>query len=53
MMIKEFLVRIYARVVIRKVEEEGRDIEQEINKLPEEYRQPVKETINTLTEGSD
>lgn len=41
----EFMVRIFARVIKYKVEHEGADAEEEIAKLPEEYREPVRQEL--------
>ena len=41
----EFMVRIFARVIKHKVEYEGADVEEEIAKLPEEYREPVRQEL--------
>jgi len=44
-MVQDFMVRIFARLIKYKVEYEGADVEEEIAKLPEEYRKPVKQEL--------
>jgi len=47
-MVLDFMVRIYARLIKYKVEYENADIEEEIAKLPEEYREPVRQEIESI-----
>ena len=44
-MVQDFMVRIFVRLIKYKVGYEGADAEEEIAKLPEEYREPVKQEL--------
>jgi len=44
-MVLDFMVRIYARIIKYKIEYESVDVEEEIAKLPPEYREPVRQEL--------
>lgn len=48
MVVHDFMVRIFVRLIKYKAEYEDADVEEEIAKLPEEYREPVRQEIESI-----